>query len=205
VLFRIAADLSRMQVQVDVDESDIGGIAVGEAAAFQVESYPGQTFAGTVSSVRLQPVVETATPTATGSAAAIATASASAPSTVVSYTTIVDVSNPQERLRPGMTAEVRLPGARRDHAVRVPNSALSFHPSPDVLIAMGETSPSSGLSTARPHAVDTQEREVWQYDGRRFTPLIVHVGLSNDEWTELVSGPLHVGDAVVTNAAVSTR
>lgn len=197
VLFRIAADLSRMEVQVDVDESDIGGVTVGEPATFRVESYPGETFAGTVSGIRLQPVAETAAPSATGSPAA--------PSTIVSYATIVDAPNAQRKLRPGMTAQVRLPGSRHDHVVRIPNSALSFRPSPDVLIAMGETSPSSGLSAARARAAGGEQAELWQYDGKRFTPIVVRVGLANDEWTELVDGMLRAGDSVVTNAVLNSR
>jgi HlyD family secretion protein len=86
VLFTIAADLKRLQVAVDVDESDVGGVEPRTRATFEVESYPGETFEGTVSQVRLQPAV----------------------GTVVTYTAIVDVSNPDERLRPGMTATVTM-------------------------------------------------------------------------------------------------
>jgi HlyD family secretion protein len=86
VLFTIAADLKRLQVAVDVDESDVGGVEPGTRATFEVESYPGETFEGTVSQVRLQPAV----------------------GGVVTYTAIVDVSNADERLRPGMTATVTM-------------------------------------------------------------------------------------------------
>lgn len=203
VLFRIAADLTHMQVQVDVDESDIGVLAPGEAATFEVEAYPGETFRGTVSQVRLQPVTEvggasatastttTATPT-TGSGGT-ATTSTSAP-TIVSYTVIVDVANPDERLRPGMTAEVILSGPPREHAVRIPNSALSFRPPPDVLKAIGEIEP----SIPKEQGV----REVWEYDGKRFTPVAVHAGIADGGWTELVSGGLHAGDELVTSAVL---
>ena len=92
VLFTIAADLKRLQLAVDVDESDVGSVRTGTRATFEVESYPGATFEGTVSQVRLQPAV----------------------GTVVTYTVIVDVSNPDERLRPGMTATVTLPAAARE-------------------------------------------------------------------------------------------
>jgi HlyD family secretion protein len=92
MLFTIAADLKRLQLAVDVDESDVGSVRTGTRARFQVESYPGATFEGTVSQVRLQPAV----------------------GTVVTYTVIVDVSNPDERLRPGMTATVTLPAAARE-------------------------------------------------------------------------------------------
>ncbi|MGH9143152.1 MAG: efflux RND transporter periplasmic adaptor subunit [Vicinamibacterales bacterium] len=181
VLFRIAADLTRMQVQVNVDESDVGGLAQGESAAFSVETFPGETFHGTVSQVRLQPVTEQAT-TATTVAATVQAAQTSSVPTVVSYTAIVDVSNPDQRLRPGMTAEVVLSGAQRDHVVRIPNPALSFRPPAEVLQAVGERDP------VIPNAKDQGLREVWEYDGRQFTPIAVHAGLADDGWTELVSG-----------------
>ena len=76
VLFRIAADLTQMQVQVNIDESDVGALAEGETAAFTVESFPGETFQGVVSQVRLQPVTDPTTPS------------------VISHTAIVDVANP---------------------------------------------------------------------------------------------------------------
>ena len=81
VLFRIAADLTRMQVQVNVDESDVGGLAEGESAAFSVETFPGEMFHGTVSQVRLQPVTEQATtaPPSAGAHTLTATTTAAAP------------------------------------------------------------------------------------------------------------------------------
>ena len=92
MLFTIAADLTRLQLAVDVDESDVGVIRTGTRARFEVESYPAATFGGAVAQVRLQPAV----------------------GTVVTYTVIVDVPNPDERLRPGMTATVTLPAAARE-------------------------------------------------------------------------------------------
>jgi HlyD family secretion protein len=179
VLFRLAADLTRMQVQVSVDESDVGALREGEPATFDVESFPGELFHGTVSQVRLQPVIDPA-------------------AAVVSYTAIVDVENPDQRLRPGMTAEVVVSGAQRDHVVRIPNSALSFRPPADVLQAIGEPEPAvSGK--------DQGMREVWQYDGKQFTPLAVHAGLADGGWTELLSGNLRPGDALVTTAVVKRR
>jgi len=76
----------------------------------------------------------------------------------VSYTAIVDVSNADERLRPGMTAEVVLRGSRREHAVRIPNSALSFRPPPEVLRALG-AAPSTPVSDTRG---DQKLRQVWE-------------------------------------------
>lgn len=118
---------------------------------------------------------------------------------MVSYTAVVDVANPDQRLRPGMTAEVVLSGAPRDHVVRLPNPALSFRPPPEVLKAIGEGEPAV-LS-----AKEQGTREVWEYDGKWFRPIAVHAGLADDGWTELVSGEVRVGDALVTSAAISSK
>jgi len=195
VLFRIAADLTHMQVQVSVDESDVGGLAAGESAAFGVESFPGETFHGTVSQVRLQPVTEQ-TATATTAGAGTPTAQTTTVPTVVSYTAIVDVANPDLRLRPGMTAEVVVSESQRDHVVRIPNGALSFRPPPDVLKAIGETEP---VIKKEPGV-----REVWQYDGKRFMPIAVHAGIADGGWTELLSGDVRAGDTLVTGASFAS-
>ena len=98
-----------------------------------------------------------------------------------------------------MTAEVVLSGAPRDHVVRIPNTALSFRPPPEVLKAIGEREP------VIPNAKERGLREVWEYDGRQFTPIAVHAGLADGGWTELVSGDVRAGDALVTSASVSSR
>jgi HlyD family secretion protein len=200
VLFRIAADLTHMQVQVNVDEADVGGMTAGDRVSFEVESYPRQTFYGTLSQVRLQPVAQlttTATTLPTSTAPGVATQIA----TVVSYTAIVDVANDDERLRPGMTAEVALPGARRDRAVRIPNTALSFRPPAEGLRTPDESQ--TAESGPGPGArADQKSVEVWTYDGKRFSAVHVVPGLADDRWTELVSGPLHHGDELVTAATV---
>jgi HlyD family secretion protein len=188
VLFRIAADLRRMQVQVAVDESDVAGLTPGEPATFEVESYRDERFSGTVSQVRLQPAAPTAAPLGPPGSATTPLPS------IVSYTVIVDVANSDERLRPGMTAEVALAGLRRENAVRIPDGALQFHPLPEVLHALGETeTPTPGPET------------VWEFDGKQLTPIAVRAGLAGDGWTELVSGPIHSGDTLVTSAVVQRR
>jgi HlyD family secretion protein len=200
VLFRIAADLTHMQVQVNVDEADVGGMTSGDAVTFQVESYPTETFRGTLSQVRLQPVAQlttTATTLPTSTAPGVTTQVA----TVVSYTAIVDVANTDQRLRPGMTAEVALPGARRDKAVRIPNTALSFRPPADILDSSGGIETTDGSASAGGRS-DQKPVEVWAFDGRRFRSIRVIPGLADERWTELVAGPVHVGDALVTAAAL---
>lgn len=199
VLFTIAADLKRMQVATDIDEGDIGVVRVGESAPFEVESYPDETFQGRVSAVRLQPVVAQTT------VAATAGASTAVPSTapggaVTTYTTIVDVANPKEKLRPGMTATVTLDGLRRDGAIRIPNAATAFRPPPEVMHVVGQAADSSALAAET--TADASWRQVWRFDGSRFTPIKVQVGLADGEWTELVSGRLRPGDTLVTAASL---
>ncbi len=107
VLFTIAKDLRQMQVEVSVDEADIGRIAVGQRADFTVDSFQGRTFRGRVQQVRKASKEE---------------------SNVITYTVIVATRNDDLRLLPGMTANVTFVISRRDNIVRVPNRALRFRP-----------------------------------------------------------------------------
>jgi HlyD family secretion protein len=109
-LFKIAKDLTRMQVNASIDEADIGRIKPGQRVEFTVDAYPNQTFTGTVSQVRLNPVVA---------------------QNVVSYVTIIDVPNAELQLKPGMTATVTVEIARADDVIRVPNAALRFRAAKD--------------------------------------------------------------------------
>jgi HlyD family secretion protein len=123
----------------------------------------------------------------------------------VSYTAIVDVANPDEKLRPGMTAEVTLGGARRNAAVRIPNNALTFRPSSEVLLKLGESHPLIADVAAVAGGTDTESRTIWEYQGQRLTPIVVHVGLADDQWTELLNGSIQPGDKLVTRAVLRQR
>ena len=91
-----------------------------------------------------------------------------------------------------MTAEVALAGARRPNAVRIPNSALAARRHG---AARGRgNGPVPSMPTSQP------EQSVWEYDGKRFTPIAVRTGLADRRWTELLSGSIHPGDALVTGA-----
>src|SRR5437867_129135 len=107
VLFTIAQDLTKMQVETSVDEADIGRIRVEDRAAFTVDAFPGETFTGTVTQIRKAPQVV---------------------QNVVTYTVIVGVENPSGKLMPGMTANVKLVVAQKPNALKVPNAALRFRP-----------------------------------------------------------------------------
>jgi HlyD family secretion protein len=107
VLFTIAQDLTRMQVETSVDEADIGRINVDDRATFTVDAFPGETFVGSVTQIR--------------KAAQIV-------QNVVTYTVIVAVPNPMGKLLPGMTANVKLVVAQKPSVLKVPNAALRFRP-----------------------------------------------------------------------------
>jgi HlyD family secretion protein len=106
-LFLVAEDLTKMQVNASVSESDIGTVAVGQEAAFSVDAFPSDTFRGRVEQVRNAPVTVL---------------------NVVTYDVIVGIDNGDLRLRPGMTANVTITTAHREDALRVPTRALRFRP-----------------------------------------------------------------------------
>jgi hypothetical protein len=119
-LFVLAADLTKMQVVANLDESDVGRIRPGQRVTFRVDAYPTEDFVGTVSQVRLQPIVQ---------------------QNVVTYATVIDVPNPELKLKPGMTANVNVEIARRTNVLRVPNAALRFRPTSEIYAALGLTPP----------------------------------------------------------------
>jgi HlyD family secretion protein len=126
-LFQIAQDLTKMQAQADVDQSDIGRIQVGQPARFTVDSYPDQEFRGRISQIRLNATVS---------------------QNVVTYPVIIEVSNPDEKLRPKMTANVTIDVATVQNALRVANAALRFKPADAVPEAAGGGRPQGGSATA---------------------------------------------------------
>lgn len=109
VLFVIAQDLSRMRVLADIDEADVGRLREGMSADVTVDAFPGESFKGTVSQVRYSP---------------------QSVAGVVTYAAVVEVENPELKLRPGMTATVTIKSAEAKDVTWVPNAALRFKPSP---------------------------------------------------------------------------
>jgi HlyD family secretion protein len=107
VLFVIANDLTRMQVNASIDEADIGRVKAGQEVTFRVDAFPDETFRGRLEQVRLQPVTA---------------------QNVVTYNTIVAVDNKGQRLMPGMTATVSVIVDERKNALRLPAAALRFRP-----------------------------------------------------------------------------
>jgi HlyD family secretion protein len=127
-LYTIANDLSRMQVLTTVDESDIGRVSIGQPATFTVDSYPDETFRGTVSQIRLAPVTV---------------------QNVVNYTVVIDVNNDQLKLMPGMTANVKVLVASAQNVLKIPSMALRFQPPADIIDTAKANAARSGFGWGR--------------------------------------------------------
>jgi HlyD family secretion protein len=127
-LFLIANDLSQMQILASVDESDIGQVKEGQQVSFSVQSYANETFSGAVKQVRLQ---------------------SKTTDNVVNYTVVVGVDNPNGKLLPGMTATVAFTTGGADNVMLLPNAALRFRPTPEMLAQIKPDSTARGDSTAR--------------------------------------------------------
>ncbi len=119
-LFTIAEDLTLLKLEGGVDEAEIGKVRQGMTVRFSVDAYQGQTFTGQIIMVRLNPTIQ---------------------QNVVTYTTVADVSNNDLRLKPGMTASMRIEVSRRDNVMRIPNAALRFRPNNDMYAALKQEPP----------------------------------------------------------------
>ena len=119
-LFAIAADLAKMRVIANIDESDVGQIRPQQPVTFTVDAFPDETFTGTVSQVRLEPVVQ---------------------QNVVTYATVIDAPNAELKLKPGMTATVEIEIARRNDVLQIPTSALRFTPTAEMFAALNQPVP----------------------------------------------------------------
>jgi len=169
-LFTIAQDLTRMQVDTNVAEADVGKIRTGMEATFTVDAYPKRVFSGRLRQVR---------------------DNAQTLQNVVTYDAVVDVDNSERLLKPGMTANVAFTYADRDAVVRIANAALRFRPDPAAV-----TEFTRGRPVPAPTPPDG--RLVWKLQGSTAEPLAIQTGVSDGTFTELVSGSLKPGDALVT-------
>ncbi|WP_447974110.1 efflux RND transporter periplasmic adaptor subunit [Nitrospira sp. Kam-Ns4a] len=183
-LFVVAEDLTKMQVEANVSESDIAGITEGKVATFTVDAYPGQIFRGQVRQVRNAPI---------------------SVQNVVTYQVVIGVDNRDLRLKPGMTANVAIEVARRDDVLKLPNAALRFTP-PRVGLADGSDGasgghggpPPSGSGHAAPADRSGAAKRVWRLGPMGDPePVPIEPGISDGIVTELVQGDLKEGDQVI--------
>ncbi len=179
-LFTIAEDLREMELDVAVDEADVGNVKEGQDATFTVDAYPNRTYTASVTRV------------AYGSTTS---------NNVVSYTTTLHVKNDDESLRPGMTATAEISTTTHDNALLVPNGALRFTPAASTQRdggLLGSLMPRMG---GRQRQVKTAAQQVWILRGGQAVPVAVTVGQSNGRQTEITGGNLHEADQVITDTA----
>jgi HlyD family secretion protein len=191
VLFTIANDLSKMQIDASVAEGDVGELESGQAVNFNVDAYPYRTFHGVVAQVRNSPVTV---------------------QNVVTYDTVVSVNNDDQKLKPGMTANISIVIAHRSNVLKIPNAALRFRPpeAPKKLVPVVPGTPPPGIAAPRTPRIrrDAAHTIYVLPDGAtKPTPVQVHLGITDGIYTEIVDG-LHDGDVVVdsilsNNPAVS--
>jgi HlyD family secretion protein len=206
-LFLIAQDLTKMQVDTNVDEADVGRVALDQQATFTVDSFPGKSFSGQVVQIRQ---------------------AAQVVQNVVTYDCVVAVGNPELKLMPGMTANVKILVARRENALLVPNAV--FRVRLDAVSPVGSSglpgggpagqrgpqtsagarpASSPGMSPARVPdpgargATDGQQR-VWVLQDGKPVQRMVRTGLSDGQKTEVLEG-LKDGEAVILGLGAGSR
>lgn len=197
-IFTIANDLTKMQVQADVDEADIGHVQVGQGVTFTVDAYPDQQFTGTVRQIRLNPQTV---------------------QNVVNYTVIIDVPNPDLKLMPGMTATVTIMVTKKDDVLKIPTIALRFTPPTDLVAARKDSTQASSdtASVARRRRFMQQMSQfggdrdrmqafaaskgfarLWRLGpDKKLQPVFVRTGISDGTYTEIMSDKVHDGDTFV--------
>jgi len=178
VIFAIANDLTKMQIDANVAEADVGVVEVNQDVDFTVDAFPTRTFHGKVVQVRNAPITV---------------------QNVVTYDTVIGVSNPDLKLKPGMTANVSVKIAHRDDALQIKNAALRYRPA-DATPAAARVAASPSPGGARPGGGRERrgsERTVYVFSGNRPQPTQIKTGISDGIVTEVMEG-LKEGDRVVT-------
>jgi HlyD family secretion protein len=171
-LFLIGEDLTKMEVDTSIAEADVGALAPGIAATFTVDAFPTQIFRGVIRQVRASPQIV---------------------QNVVTYNAVIDVANPDGRLKPGMTANLEIVYAERADVVRVPNAAIRFHPPSAVVGAIAPTPPQG-------------QKLVWIERAGVPVPVMFVPGVRDGTYTEALRG-LAPGDRVITedNGAAASK
>lgn len=167
-LFKIAADLTQMQVIADVDEADIGQVKEGQRVEFTVDAYPDDVFAGSVKQVRLE---------------------ATTTSNVVTYQVVIDAPNPELKLMPGLTASITVFTMEREGVLAVPTKALKFNPDAGIMEQLGYTLEADTLHAAK---------AVWVKDGHTLRRTPVQTGSSSGDRTEITEGVAEGAEVAVS-------
>ncbi len=184
VLFTLAEDLAKMELQVDVDEADVGQVQAGQNATFTVDAWPGRKYTATITRVSY---------------------GSQEKDNVVSYLTVLAVDNQDHSLRPGMTGTAEITTVTRENALLVPNAALRFTPSaPDT----GPQKSTGGVVSALMPRPPGQSRQVqaavngaprvWVSRDGEISAIAVQTGVSNGRMTEITGGELQAGMQVIT-------
>lgn len=174
-LFLIANDLTKMQVLAEIDEADVGQLTSESRVNFTVDAYPNETFRGSIAQIRLAPQTV---------------------QNVVTYTAVVNVDNPDLKLKPGMTASITAVVAEARNVLKIPNAALRFKP---------ETAAAPSTATAAPRkrpegAARRQGAEIYRVTPEGPKPVRVRLGLTDGVTTEIVTDDLKEGDQVAVPA-----
>ncbi|RJQ14403.1 MAG: efflux RND transporter periplasmic adaptor subunit [Nitrospiraceae bacterium] len=158
-LFTIAEDLTKMQIDTNVDEADIGRVLSGQDVEFSVDAHPDITFRGTVSQIRNAPITV---------------------QNVVTYDVVIKVDNPEFKLKPGMTTNVSIVLSIKNDVLKIPNAALRFSP-----------------ADKDKNRTRQKGKGVWIMEGKELKREPVTVGVSDGNYTELVSGGIKEGQEVI--------
>jgi HlyD family secretion protein len=183
-LFNIAQDLTRMQIDTNVDEADIGKILVGQPVQFSVDAYPDITFNGKVSEIRNAPTTV---------------------QNVVTYIVVIKVDNPELKLKPGMTANVSIITLTKTGAIKIPNAALRFKWTAEKTADRGKTGESTKKTEAAKDAPARKMQVLWILDNDKPRRVQITPGISDGNFTEILSDDLKEGDAVIIEAVGNAK
>ena len=183
-LFTVAEDLRQMRLQVNVDEADVGRVAIGQPASFTVSAFPSRRFPATITRVAFGSTIT---------------------DNVVTYQTLLDVKNDDLSLRPGMSATATITAEERKDVLLVPNTALRYAPQAAGAVAksgpniMNSVMPRMPRTGPRKTATGGQAKQVWVL--RDGAPVAVNVtpGISDGRMTEISAGDLTEGMAIITD------
>ncbi|MCP5268632.1 MAG: efflux RND transporter periplasmic adaptor subunit [Zoogloeaceae bacterium] len=179
VLFKIAQDLSQMQIYTSFAEADIGNIRVGQPVRFNVDAFPNRSFKGSVKQLRLNPTTT---------------------QNVVTYNVVVEVENPDQILLPGMTAYVSIIVSEKKNVLTVPNAALRFRPAAESTAKENSQATDSGKENAgekKGKRRETGTSKIYLLADGQLKPLTVRLGITDNRVTEIISDELKAGDQVV--------